>query len=1085
VSACCWRWWRQGLVGDNALRRGMRQKPHVVVERWVHESIAAGRRLAEIDYCPPELRRTLTSDTQGSVSSMFAAMRAESPVETFQGGTLSDLSGPLAPQAKKMPLAKTTESDPNFLNQYYAMSRLHMIGEYRAKMQTFVDDLQSVYCRRLWGEGHSRDFPCCNVLPTPSELALVKPVTKGTSSAAVLASKLGRQALVSVWDEEAVQSPPGDEYSGAASPLFDEDEDAVERAMSVVHRAEGEGLAGAELRAPQDARTPLLLYPAPPSGSGSLPNRVVVLVDMDCFFVSVRRAVDPSLVGKPVAVAHCPPEAGASGSSKVGSTGEGEVASCSYEARACGVRAGFRVKDAREACRAAGLELCVEPYDFERIEATARVVYELFCRYSRRVQAQSIDEAYLDLTGCRDPERLVDALRRDIREHTGCSASAGIARSKLLAKLACHAAKRASQGDSQLLLPDDDRAVDEFLLKLRAHELPGVGYASNRLLKANGILTVADVRAQSLGSLQKLLGEESGLKLMETACGVDPKEEAVGMRKPRQSVGLQVYWGCRFSTLERAEAWIRETLSEEVSHRLARVGASEAGLQELSLGLPAETSRDVRAGDPVSLRGSRVTLTVLEAKPDAASHWAKVNGHGACFTHSSSLQLPGPSCDTCTIAEAAVGLFRQLGVAAVKIRGLGLQVSELTGPGGAPRGGPKSVDSSASMMRTFLARGKTPRVGPSIQSPPHEDADQFHEDADQFHEDADQRRGGMLGPLAVARSVSEVIELDSDSEVSGSPRAKRVKLSESTGSVIEIVSEEEEHSVSLNPMSWSQVDPDILAQIPASMQLEVRQSLGRRHVAPPLPAASATKPRRGKRPGLVVTDAHRDIAVMVQAHDPGFVPRDVDPDVWASLPLEERKEILLQLNRKAIKTKSAIDRRAFLQGSLAVHPPSVSAKALEVVDRTPPRPDQSVAKAGGVQPVAVSVEEGPSDSEEAASGPLVRLAQSPVLSIPATFQALYECVFLRLNESQRSDEAEAKWLALVCLHLAATQREEHLVRLLGRVAMWSEGNPRWGGIVAYVYERVSDAMEWEWGHSLEAPGVKRLLGRSLGIASQH
>lgn len=558
------------------------------------------------------------------------------------------------------------------------------------------------------------------------------------------------------------------------------------------HAAQRDPLTG--LVEPSDATAPLCLLPRAPSGQGPLPRRVVALVDMDCFFVAVRAAVEPRLRGRAVAVAHCPdlelnltaeeaesateadgtkdgtlaapsaPLAGtnddpalspraetvsgdeASRPARLGSptadvvapafgtrrssapvggsfAGEGEVSSCSYEARACGVRAGMRVKDARAACSAAGQALLVVPYDFARIEATARVVYQLFCRASRRVQAQSIDEAFLDLTGCPDPEGAVSRLRAQIFRHTGCSASAGIARSKLLAKLACSAAKRGSgAGNAQLCLADDDGRVDAFLLGLRAYDLPGVGYKAMRSLRERGVETMAEVRACGAAGLRAALGAEAGQRVFEAAWGHDPSEEAVGVRKPRQSVGLQVFWGCRFSEQAKAEAFVAETVCQEVSRRMAEAGAQEAGLAELVLvqpgqpagpgggpgllgeaaagctdagireqgrwtwrrGQPAPRLAEVWAGHPVSVLGRRVTLTVLQAHAQAGRPY-KSNGCGRCHSHALSARLPSATCDHAVIAAAAVELLRKARVPAPEIRGLALQISDLTGPGGAPQ----------------------------------------------------------------------------------------------------------------------------------------------------------------------------------------------------------------------------------------------------------------------------------------------------------------------------------------------------------------------------------------------------------------
>ena len=111
--------------------------------------------------------------------------------------------------------------------------------------------------------------------------------------------------------------------------------------------------------------------------------RVVMHVDMDCFFAAVATLGRPELAGLPVAV-----------SWSSGAKGAGELSSCNYEARAFGCRAGGRVADALRRCP----NLVVMPYEFEKYSAVALEVYRILHDLTPHVMGVSVDEAYIDVT---------------------------------------------------------------------------------------------------------------------------------------------------------------------------------------------------------------------------------------------------------------------------------------------------------------------------------------------------------------------------------------------------------------------------------------------------------------------------------------------------------------------------------------------------------------------------------------------------------------------------------------------------------------------------------------------------------------
>lgn len=96
--------------------------------------------------------RTTTSSSSSSSSTLAGPPDGECRAPAAPPGAPAGADprrGPQPPEARRMPTARTTESDPAFLSQYYAKSRLHLLGEHKAKMQALVDDTQAGFARRL------------------------------------------------------------------------------------------------------------------------------------------------------------------------------------------------------------------------------------------------------------------------------------------------------------------------------------------------------------------------------------------------------------------------------------------------------------------------------------------------------------------------------------------------------------------------------------------------------------------------------------------------------------------------------------------------------------------------------------------------------------------------------------------------------------------------------------------------------------------------------------------------------------------------------------------------------------------------
>lgn len=225
-------------------------------------------------------------------------------------------------------------------------------------------------------------------------------------------------------------------------------------------------------------------------------NRWILLCDLDAFFASVEILDRPELRGRPVIVGGLGPR--------------GVVATCSYEARAMGVRSAMPMVKARELCPQ-GVFLPPRP---QRYRELSRKVFDIFHRFAQNVEPCSIDEAYLEVVG--DGPSIAGAIREAVGEATGLSLSIGGGPNKLLAKVASQLAKPGGI----ICIPEGKGA--EVLAPLPVDILPGVGPKREALLKGQGFSTVGDLQQAGLERLQALLGERAGRDLFEKAWGKGP-----------------------------------------------------------------------------------------------------------------------------------------------------------------------------------------------------------------------------------------------------------------------------------------------------------------------------------------------------------------------------------------------------------------------------------------------------------------------------------------------------------------------------------------------------------------------------------
>ncbi len=224
-------------------------------------------------------------------------------------------------------------------------------------------------------------------------------------------------------------------------------------------------------------------------------ERTILHVDIDAFFAAIEQLRDPRLRGRPVIV------------------GAGCIASCSYEARAFGLRAGMALSEARR--------LCPDAVILEGHAQTYRCFAEQIfacCRELAPAVETYLDEAYCDLTGTeRLHGDLLDAarrLKRRILETTGLTVTCGIGPNRMLAKLVGKTTK--PDGLASITAAE----AEPFLAERPVEQLPGVGHAHARTLRSMNLKTIGELRALSAELLQALFGAPGRL-LYERCRGRD------------------------------------------------------------------------------------------------------------------------------------------------------------------------------------------------------------------------------------------------------------------------------------------------------------------------------------------------------------------------------------------------------------------------------------------------------------------------------------------------------------------------------------------------------------------------------------
>jgi DNA polymerase IV len=331
--------------------------------------------------------------------------------------------------------------------------------------------------------------------------------------------------------------------------------------------------------------------------------------DVDAFYASVAVREDPSLRGKPVAIA--------------GRSRRAVVLTASYEARPYGVRSAMPLYKARAACP----QLVVVPPDMQRYRAISHDFFAVLAKPGRPVEGLSLDEAFVAIgeTTLDRARAVASTFRREVFEATGLTVSAGVATGKMIAKIASDTCK---PNGLLAIAPGEEAA---FLAPLPVGRLWGIGPKMQTRLSVFGVSTIGELAALDEARLRELFGSWWH-EVRDLAHGIDRRpvtperetksistEETFEYDESDESRLIEVL---RAQACELAETLERErTVAQTVGVKIKRADFTIVGRQTHL----TEPTRDARrifraavhclrraglAGTPVRLLGTRVASLI-------------------------------------------------------------------------------------------------------------------------------------------------------------------------------------------------------------------------------------------------------------------------------------------------------------------------------------------------------------------------------------------------------------------------------------------------------------------------------------------
>ncbi|KAF8553775.1 DNA repair protein [Imleria badia] len=602
-------------------------------------------------------------------------------------------------------------------------------------------------------------------------------------------------------------------------------------------------------------------------------ERVIMHCDFDCFFVSAGLVNRPQLRGKPTVVCH-------SQGSQGGASSTSEIASASYEARAFGIKNGMSLRQARQLCP----EVVTIPYEFERYKSFSLQFYTILMRHADDLQAVSVDEALIDVSSAVARLRsasplsaddfavtLAQTIRAQVKQATECEVSIGIAENIQLARLATRRAKPAGL----FHLKHED--VQKVLEPLDIDDLHGFGRSTRQKAREKiGATNLGELMTRSKAQLCEALGKGTGETLYKAVRGIDDRK--LESDKPRKSVSCDINYGIRFENNEQAKEFVYR-MAEEVARRL----------------------------DSISMRGRLLSLKILKRDPSAPKEAPKFMGHGLCESFNKQTALANAhgqaTSNSNDIGDHAWRLLKSWSFDPAELRGIGIHIQKLEDS--------RTGDVGQAKLPFQATDRKPVSKGPAPPRPELDDTPEL-----------------VIQPPS---SQGEPITVDA-------PVQKY------------------DHQVGLP--SLSQLDMEVLEALPEEIRKELEDEYLRRShspmaveaipapIAPPSKGAVkgpnvkritqqlAPKSRSSLSPKKSVLFTKRDTpasASAVRISDAELRELDIDPDVFAALPVDMQRE---QLSMARHTKKGGV----FSERRLVIKDSTRAAREKKVVYPTKPPP---------------------------------------------------------------------------------------------------------------------------------------------------
>ena len=343
-------------------------------------------------------------------------------------------------------------------------------------------------------------------------------------------------------------------------------------------------------------------------------KKTILHVDMDAFFASVELLHHPEWRGRPLVVGAGPHE-------------RGVVSTCSYEARRFGVHSAMPSRTAYQLCPHA---IFVHPH-MDLYHEVSEKAFAVFGSFTPFVEPVSVDEAFLDVTGCLhlhgDPatdaegcrRRIGEELRAAVMKACKVTCSVGLAPNRLLAKIG----SEQNKPNGLTLMPFDPEEIARFLAPKPVGILWGIGKKTAAALAPYGIRTCGDIQRTPTAQLESILGSEIGADaLHDYAFGICD-DSVYWEGSDEKSVSREHTFDCDESDREAIRAKLLELVGE-VGMRFRRevrwARTAKLKLRDAAFGtITRQMPFDAPVRDDIAFRAAALALFDQAMPPNRAS----------------------------------------------------------------------------------------------------------------------------------------------------------------------------------------------------------------------------------------------------------------------------------------------------------------------------------------------------------------------------------------------------------------------------------------------------------------------------------